>query len=181
MQTHSGIAFWPLDPRPDEIEIADIAHALSMICRFNGHCRRFYSVAEHSCRVAEFVRDRQRPCQREVFRQALLHDAAEAYFGDVVRPIKRLDAMSAYRAAESNLLYMILQKYDCAQATSTKLLSPVVVNSDCTLLATEKKYLMSREPMKWAPMPSAIEIDGHIQQLWVWMVDRRGKTVVCQR
>ena len=55
MQTHSGLRFYPLDPRPEDIRIEDIAHALPMICRFNGHCSRFYSVAEHSLNVAAFA------------------------------------------------------------------------------------------------------------------------------
>ena len=53
--TYSGIEFWPLDPRPEDVRIEDIAHALSMQCRFAGHCDRFYSVAEHSIRVADLV------------------------------------------------------------------------------------------------------------------------------
>lgn len=52
MQTRSGQKFWPLDPRPDEVVLEDIAHALSNTCRFAGHCRTFYSVAEHSVRAS---------------------------------------------------------------------------------------------------------------------------------
>jgi hypothetical protein len=161
MQTYTGGAFWPLDPRPDEIKIEDIAHALSMICRFNGHCRRFYSVAEHSCRVAEFVRQRHRPCAREIFRQALLHDAAEAYLGDVVRPIKRLEG--AYRMAEKNLLEMILVKYECAVVKGG--LARGVIDGDNVLLSTEKNLLMSPPPMPWGPLPSPIDQPGMQDQM----------------
>ena len=48
MQTYSGFQFWPLDPRPEEIHVIDIAHSLANQCRYAGHCREFYSVAQHS-------------------------------------------------------------------------------------------------------------------------------------
>jgi hypothetical protein len=82
MQTATGKAFWPLDPRPEEVDIVDIASALSKICRYGGHCERFYSVAEHSVHVAYAVAPQLRL-------KALLHDAPEAYLGDVIRPLKR--------------------------------------------------------------------------------------------
>lgn len=55
IQTFTGRQFWPLDPRAEDVDIRDIAHALSMKCRYNGHCREFYSIADHSCRVAEVI------------------------------------------------------------------------------------------------------------------------------
>src|SRR5690606_29748913 len=92
MQTFTGRRFWPLDPRPDEICIEDIAHALSMQCRYAGHCLSFYSVAEHSVLLSQHV--------AEPFRRwALLHDASEAYLVDVPRPIK--GDLSNYRAVEA--------------------------------------------------------------------------------
>ena len=76
LQTYTGIQFWPLDPRPEEIDIQDIAHALSLLCRFNGHCQRFYSVAEHSVHVSTILAP-------EFGLWGLLHDAAEAYLSDI--------------------------------------------------------------------------------------------------
>ena len=78
MQTHSGIQFWPLDPRPEDILIEDIAHALSNQCRFAGHCCFHYSVAQHSVLVSENV-----PAQDAMW--GLLHDAGEAYLVDLPR------------------------------------------------------------------------------------------------
>ncbi len=80
--TFTGKRFWPLDPRPEEVCIEDIAHALSMKCRFGGHCARFYSVAEHSVYVSQAVKPDLRLA-------ALLHDAAEAYLADIPRPVKK--------------------------------------------------------------------------------------------
>jgi hypothetical protein len=104
IQTFSGIAFWPLDPRPDEIHIEDIAHALAMQCRFTGHVRRFYSVAEHSIHVSLL-------CDPSDALWGLLHDASEAYLVDVARPLKRLFMMDEYRAIERNLQAAIAQRF----------------------------------------------------------------------
>ena len=82
IQTFTGHLFDPLKPDPESIHIEDIAHALSQLCRFNGHCLRFYSVAEHCVYVAENVDDKYRL-------RALLHDAAEAYLGDIPSPVKQ--------------------------------------------------------------------------------------------
>lgn len=82
MITYTGGEFWPLDPRPEEINMEDIAHSLALLCRFNGHCQKFYSVAQHSVIVSQIVnspRDRL---------PALLHDAAESYIGDIIIPFK---------------------------------------------------------------------------------------------
>jgi uncharacterized protein len=81
MLSLKGHQLWPMDLRPEDLDIEEIAHALSNICRFGGHCRTFYSVAQHSVFVAECVSTPNK-------RTALLHDATEAYVGDVVRPLK---------------------------------------------------------------------------------------------
>ena len=95
MMTHSGRRFWPMDPRPTEVDFRDIGHALSLICRYGGHCRRFYSVAEHSCLLAGYFLDRG---DWTWARYALLHDAPEAYIGDMVRPLKA--SMPRFKTAE---------------------------------------------------------------------------------
>lgn len=96
MQTFTGKLFDPLDPDPAMIDLRDIAHALGNICRFGGHARRHYSVAEHSLLVASLVPEPLRL-------PALLHDAAEAYIGDIIAPIKRWTTI--YVAAEANFIY----------------------------------------------------------------------------
>lgn len=93
MQTFTGRKFYPLDPRADEIVLEDIAHGLAMTCRYGGQCQRFYSVAEHAFLVSHLV--------PEPFAlHGLLHDSAEAYIGDMIRPLKHQPEMGDFRQAE---------------------------------------------------------------------------------
>lgn len=101
-QVYTGRAFWPLDPRPEEIDIHDIAHALSMQCRYGGHCRRFYSVAEHSIHLSHVV-----PLCDALW--GLLHDASEAYLVDIPRPLKR--SMEDYRRWEGILMQVVAERF----------------------------------------------------------------------
>jgi hypothetical protein len=91
IQTYSGRQFWPLDPRVEDVHLEDIAHALSNVCRYTGHVREFYSVAEHSVHVSW-------SCEPEDALWGLLHDASEAYLADMARPVKQ--NMPVYVAAE---------------------------------------------------------------------------------
>lgn len=81
--TCSGKKFSLVDPQPEDVALADIAHALSHICRYTGHTNEFYSVAEHSVLVSQ-------KCEPEWAREGLMHDAAEAYIGDIATPVKAL-------------------------------------------------------------------------------------------
>lgn len=85
IETFSGIRFYLDDP---EFSHADIAHTLSMNCRYNGHCNKFYSVAEHSMLVSALV-DELGGNEQQML-EALLHDATEAYLTDVPAPFKQL-------------------------------------------------------------------------------------------
>jgi len=85
--TYTGEDFRPLDPNPDQIHIEDIAHALSLLCRANGHIIRFYSVAQHSINCANEAK--ARGLSMRVQTACLLHDASEAYLSDITRPVKR--------------------------------------------------------------------------------------------
>jgi len=100
--------FWPLDPRPAEIDLRDIAHALGQSCRFNGFCDRHYSVAEHSVRCLYELRTTER-ADLQTERWALLHDAAEAYLGDLVRPVKAL--FPGFRRLEDRVLECIADRF----------------------------------------------------------------------
>lgn len=85
MQTFTGRKYWPMDPKPHEVHIEDIAHSLGLQCRYAGHCIKFYSVAEHSVLIARHLAAKHAP---EVALAGLLHDAPEAYCVDIPRPLK---------------------------------------------------------------------------------------------
>ena len=101
-QTYKGHDFNVLRPKADMIDIEDIAHALSMICRFNGHVSQYYSVAQHSVLVAS-------ACSDEFALYGLLHDASEAYIGDVISPTKPI--LRNYQDIEHNIMQVICKKF----------------------------------------------------------------------
>lgn len=105
--TYSGVSFAPLSPRAEDIVPADIAHALSLMCRANGHFKRFYSVGQH-CLACE-SEARARGLSESTRLGCLLHDASEAYLSDITRPVKR--GLSEYRAAEKRLQDTIYRRF----------------------------------------------------------------------
>lgn len=113
MQTYTGRRFYPLDPRAEEVEIADIAHGLAMTCRYGGHAMRFYSVAEHAVIVSLYVDPR-------FAREALLHDSAEAYIGDMIRPLKHTPEMLEFRKAEELIERSVFERFDIAQTEESR-------------------------------------------------------------
>ncbi|MFH2008786.1 MAG: phosphohydrolase [bacterium] len=135
IQTYVGRQFWPLEPRPADVDIRDIAHSLSLQCRFNGHCREFYSVAEHSVRVAEIL-----PAELALW--GLLHDAAEAYLGDLTRPLKQQAPW--FNEAEDRVLRMIAEHFSLPWP-----MPDAVRKADDILLVTEARDLMVAPPEPW--------------------------------
>ncbi len=128
--TSSGKKIFVRDPRPEVIDIEDIAHALSMLCRFGGHCLRFYSVAQHSVHVSQLVPPGQKL-------RALLHDASEAYLGDVIRPLKR-ELSSVYGPLEKQWERAICQRFGIDPFPSS-----VVKRADIVALVTERRDLIN--------------------------------------
>ena len=138
IQTHNGIKFYPLNPDPDKILIDDIAHALSNICRFNGHCKEFYSVAQHSCLVAAHL-------PNELKLLGLLHDASEAYICDIPSPLK--NEYKYYKEIELNLQYKIYVKFNAIELYISH--PNLLAGADIQALATEKRDLMAVNNLKW--------------------------------
>lgn len=103
--TYSGRVIDPVHPDPDDIDIEDIAHHLSQQCRFSGACDRFYSVAEHSLRVARLV-------DAEHKLAALLHDGSESYIADLAKPVKESGELCGYRLVEQRFEAAIQIKFD---------------------------------------------------------------------
>ena len=150
IQTYTGRQFWPLKPKPEDVDIRDIAHALSLICRFTGHTREFYSVAQHSVLMS----DRFEP------QWGLLHDAAEAYIADVARPVKR--ALPEYKMAEDRILATIGEKFGLELP-----IPDTVHNGDLILLATERRDLMGKCVHPWACLDCVEPLDDYEIQPWV--------------
>lgn len=134
IQTFSGRAFDPLRFDPSDLHLEDIAHSLAHICRYNGHCKRFYSVAEHSVRLA--VAAGSRYGNGYVARYLLLHDASEAYLADIPRPLKERHEFDFYREAEAKLQVAIYRKW-----VGSALKPAEVRKMDTEILGTEAREL----------------------------------------
>src|SRR5687768_834502 len=137
IQTYSG-RFVDLEaPAADDLLMVDIAHGLSQICRFGGHTAVPYSVAEHCVLVADVLREVG--ASIDVQRMGLLHDAAEAYVGDMVQPLRRL--LPNHRALEERFLYEIGRKF--AGLAWWWWCDPEVHAADLRALVTERRDLLS--------------------------------------
>ena len=155
IQTLSGRRVNPLDASPEDIDPADIARALANLCRFGGHSKAFYSVAQHSVIVCDLLE--QRGATPDELMAALLHDAAEAYLGDLPHPLKhRSDLGPPYREAEKLLEAAIRERFDLVPQPAT--MKPI----DRSLLATERSIFASMNGV-WPELegfePLAIEIE----------------------
>lgn len=100
LYTPSGGRIRPFDPSPDSVQLEDIAHALSNVCRFSGGTEQFYSVALHSLYVSEELANRGAGPRRRLY--GLMHDASEAYLSDLAGPLKR--QLRPYRVAERRVM-----------------------------------------------------------------------------
>ena len=129
--TASGRELNPLAPVIEDIHILDIAHALSHVCRFTGHCKHFYSVAQHAVLVAM-------ACPEDCRKWGLLHDASEAYLADLAKPVK--DQCPGYEAAEEHLLKLIGKKFGLPWPIPRE-----VKAADQTMFLTEWRDLMPAE------------------------------------
>ena len=131
----SGRLFDFLDPHGSDFDIYDIAHGLAHICRYAGQCRAFYSVAEHSILVADTV--------EEFAYEALLHDAAEAFIGDVTRPFKQL--LPEYRRIEAAVEGAIIERFGMDRR-----FKKIVKHADLRVLAAEQAQVMAPGCADWA-------------------------------
>lgn len=156
--TFRGQYFDFLNPHLNEFDIRDIAHALSNVCRFAGHTREFYSVAQHSVMVARICMRTARPADViDYGRAGLLHDAAEAYIGDITSPLKQL--LPDYKVIEQRIEAALFNAFGIdSLPEQTKL----VKHADLVMLATEQRDLMAPHSDEWMlisgiePLPEII-------------------------
>lgn len=135
MQTYTGQQFYPMDPRVEDINHIDIAHSLSMQCRYNGHVKQFYSVAEHCVIISHLVEPKHALW-------ALLHDSTEAYVGDVISPLKH--HLPQYREIEDRLMLVIAKKY-CLDPE----MPAEVHEADRRILLDERAALLGTPAADW--------------------------------
>lgn len=138
MQTFSGRVFYPMAPRASDVCIEDIAHALALTCRYNGHCHSFYSVAQHSVIMSRNAM----PLHAE---WALFHDAAEAYVGDMIRPIKCGDIGAEFAPIEEINLIAIAEHFGLVWP-----MPAMIKAADLQMLATEARDLMGGQVRPWS-------------------------------
>lgn len=148
IQLEDGQAFYYEPCNPSAITVENLSYALARKCRFGGHCKRFYSVAQHSILVARMV-------PSEFRLAALLHDAHEALsgFGDILSPIKRLmplDVLNWYRGHIEKVDRAVCERFGLEYEL---LKSPTIVEADLRMLATEKEQLMRSSLTSWGTLP----------------------------
>jgi hypothetical protein len=142
IQTFTGRKFFPLAPRVDDIDIHDIAHALANCCRFTGHCRSFYSVAQHSVLASVLVETVNASAPSQLQLWALMHDASEAYLCDLASPVKR--QINGYADAEAALMKLIAKRFGLPWP-----MPAAVKTVDRRLVVTEKRDLFGVPPGSW--------------------------------
>lgn len=166
--TYTGKSFWPLSPSVEDVNINDIAHSLSNLCRFNGHCVNFYSVAQHSVLISTLV-----PEQDALW--GLLHDASESYLCDIPSPLKKLPEFEAYRQAETRVMNVICDAFGLArdEPSSIKIADRrMLVTEARDLTFTEGRgWLMKVEPYEfhikaWTPEQSRIKFLARFHELF---------------
>jgi len=138
IKLYTGKIFYVTNPRVNDVDIRDIAHALSNQGRFSGHTSVFYSVAEHSVRASYYVAPELALC-------ALLHDATEAYLVDLPRPIKRETELGKYYSKIESILWdAIAERFGLPDFMPRE-----VKVVDSRMLATEMRDLMGGVYGSW--------------------------------
>jgi uncharacterized protein len=164
LQTVSGRWVNPFDPDPQQLDADDIARALANQCRFGGHCRAFYSVAQHSVIVSRLVEERGGDAE-DAF-AALMHDATEAYLGDMPHPLKHRSTLgAAFKEAEEHLEHAIRKRF------AIKPDVPEIKVADRALLATERRAF-SAETWHWPELDGVEPLD---LELTAWPPDEAAR------
>lgn len=138
IETYTGKKFDIVDPKPDMVCIEDIAHALSQLCRFTGHTKYLYTVGQHSLYCSYLT-----PPEDALW--ALMHDASEAYAGDMNRPLKHFsEAGKHYQVVEERIQRAVCDRFGMPHAEP-----PSVRLADNAMLYAEKAAVMPGKPEIW--------------------------------
>lgn len=141
IQTFTGKMFNPINPVIEDIDIMDIAHALSLSNRYVGHTTRPYSVAEHSLNLVNYAE--QQNAHEDLKKWCLMHDASEAYLCDIPRPIKKF--LPQYKEIENQLQKIIAERFDLCWPIPDKVLewdTRILLNESVALMDDVTKYLV---------------------------------------
>lgn len=157
LQTYSGRRVSVMDPQMDSIWIGDIGFSLAKQCRFNGHCQRFYSVAEHCVRGSELA---EQLYGLEIAREFLMHDATEAYLGDLIRPVKRM--IPQFEDIEQGFWWVISKKFDLPYVHTKE-----VHYLDNVMVAWEKRDLLPFSE-EWPNLPNISPLKLPVIKSWSW-------------
>ena len=152
IKTRTGVMVDPLEPKSEQIVMEDIAHALSMLCRANGHFKHFYSVGQHSINCMKEAK--ARGLSERVQLACLLHDASEAYLSDVTRPVK--EELPRYKEIEAPLQEMIWNKWLDTPLSERE--REIVFEIDDALLVHEFLELMDTQIMDIVPVLSSVPV-----------------------
>lgn len=150
IETYGGTHFYFLEPTADMVDIEDIAHALSMQCRYTGHIKHFYSVAEHSVLVSQLSRN---PFE------GLMHDSSEAYLTDIASPVK--PHLGNYKELENGIMGVIGRKYgfNWPVDKDTK-------DADAAQLKTEARHLLRSGGRDWISAFPTRRVRGIVPHCW---------------
>lgn len=152
IRTYTGKKFYPMDPQPEAIDIKDIAHALSLVCRGNGHVKTFFSVAQHCINCA--MEAEARGLSQRVVLGCLIHDASEAYMSDVPRPFKQF--LGEYLAQEEKLLEVVYSKFLGSSLTEEE--KRIIKQIDDDMLYYDLRELLE-EPQEGTAPELKIQLD----------------------
>jgi len=160
IQTFTGKKFFPLNPSEEQICIEDIAHGLSLTCRFTGQCRRFYSVAEHCLRAITVLEDPMLGIDSPILKLwMLLHDAGEAYLLDLAKPVKQL--LPQFEEAEDKIMRCVCQKFGLPFE-----MPPLVKTIDQFMLSIEARDLFSSLLPGWEIWEQKMRADHILSHLY---------------
>lgn len=157
IKLRSGSYFDFVEPKPDQFTFGDIAGALAKICRFGGQCPYFYSVAEHSVICAKIAIGDGLPIEFQ--RAALMHDAAEAFVGDIVKPLKIM--LDEFKNIETLVEWTIAEKFRI-DFTTTK---EAVREIDHAVLIGERKALFGGDGVVWFGENEVRKLDLNLERL----------------